>query len=49
VSPLPVLQLTGPLRTDLYLELLMIEGGLVIEKALLKARLQSLEDRRSCA
>lgn len=31
------------------LELLMIEGGLVIEKALLEARLQSLEDRRSRA
>jgi hypothetical protein len=29
------------------LELLMIEGGLVIEKALLEARLQSLEGRRS--
>ena len=31
------------------LELLMIEGGLVIEKALLEARLQSLEGRRSRA
>ena len=29
------------------LELLMIEGGLVIEKALLEKRLQSLEGRRS--